>query len=157
MAHLNAPAEFFAYVCGVLASEPAIDPCWSADHLSVVFPKKSENGFDIEVAYDPSSNVLELQTDRGYHDHYHVAKFDSFSAALACVFGLVRDLLSPNMRIEETTSNGRPRKWKLQSRTNGQWVTESTAGLLMWNIFGRESTVAYSNHVLPSREFTPDA
>ena len=151
------PTEFFAYVSEILASEPAVDHSWSADRLSVVFPKKSDNGFDIVVAYDPSTNTLEIQTDRGYHDHYHIEKFDSFSAALACVFGLVRDLLSPNMRIEETTANGKPRKWQLQSYTKGQWVTESTTGLLVWNIFGRKSTVAYSNHVLPLREFNPDA
>lgn len=157
MAALTTEAQFSGYVSDLLSSEAAIDHSWSEDRLKIIFPKRNEQGFDIEVRYDPTAKTLEVETDRGYHDHFHVEKFDTFGAALGCVFGLVRDLLSRNMRIEETLSNGRPRKWQLQSYKDGNWVTEASVGLLVWNVFAKKTSVTYSNDVLPPREFDQDA
>ena len=132
--------QFFEYANDLVVS-PAIDHAWSEDRLTISFPKKNENGFDIEVTYDPISKIIGIQTDRGYHDHFHIDRFDTISASFERVFGLVRDLLTQNMRIEETLTNGRPRKWSLQAHVKGNWITESTTGLLFWNIFGNKSTV----------------
>lgn len=154
---MKSAAQFFEFVSGLVESDPAITCRWSQDRLKVSFPKNENSGFDIEVAYEPTSETLNLQTDHGYHDHFHTNQFESFSAALSNVFGLVRDLLSPNMRIVETRANGKPRKWQLQALVDGNWATEAKVGLLFWNVFGEKTTVEYINHVLPPREFNRGA
>ncbi len=152
-----AESQFYEYAERLAVSSPAVNHRWSEDRLTISFPKMTERGFDVEVAYDPISKVLQIQTDRGYHNHIHTEKFENFQAALVCVFGLVCDLLSRNMRIEETRANGKPRRWKLQANINGKWVTESSTGLLIWNIFGSKSTAEYSNDALPPRQHTHGA
>lgn len=148
---------FYDYANGLAASSSAVDHRWSEDRLTIFFPKMNERGFDIEVAYDPISRILAIQTDRGFRDHFHTEEFENFPAALACVFGLVRDLLARNMRIEETQVNGKPEKWKLQASIDGKWVTKSITGLLIWHICGSKSTAEYSNDALPLREIGHDA
>jgi len=117
----------------------------------VLFRKQTESGFDIKVSFDAPSQMISLETDRGYHDHFHTEKFENRAAAFSCVFGIVRDLLTQHMRIEEIQSNGRPRKWLLQAFRDGRWATESSTGLLFWNVFGRRTHVYYQNDALPPR------
>ncbi|GBG03942.1 hypothetical protein AZSI13_32690 [Azospira sp. I13] len=157
MTAVSAESQFYEYANQLAGSASSVHHRWSEDRLTISFRKINDEGFDIEVSYDPISKELEIQTDRGCHDHFHAEKFESFPAALACVFGLVRDLLSRNMRIEETQANGKPRKWELQANINGKWVTESTTGLFIWNVFGSKSMAKYSNDALPPRERCHDA
>jgi len=66
--------------------------------------------------------------------------------------GLVRDLLSPGMRLRELRAAGRPYKWILEGRLSGQWHTEQTMALLIWNYFGVRSERIYQNAHLPERD-----
>ena len=144
--------EFFDFAAGLLKTHPSLEHRWSDDKTTVVFEKRSPTGFDIKVNYDAASQIASVETDRGYHDHFHVDRFENQNAAFTTVFGLVRDLLTRNMRIQELRSNGSPRKWLVQSLRDGQWVTESSMGLLIWNFFGKRSHAEYQNDALPPRE-----
>jgi hypothetical protein len=43
------------------------------------------------------------------------------------------------MRILETRNGGMARKWELQVNRDGQWVTESSTTLILWNYLGRRT------------------
>lgn len=123
---------------------------WNSD-FKITFKKENENGFDISIEEDGDSILLE--TDNGYHDHIEINNFGSEKEAFTQVFGLVRDLLSNNMRIRVIMKNGKPTKWILEYFDNNKWQEESTMGLLTLNIFGKKTEQAFSNNILPSRTF----
>ena len=142
---------FFEYVDGLLRSYPSLEHEWSDANTTILFRKKGPTGFDIKVNYDTTAQIVSLETDRGYHDHFHIDRFEGPDAGFTTVFGLVRDLLSRNMRIQEVQSNGSPRKWLVQAYREGKWVTKSSMGLLLWNFFGKRTHTEYQNDALPPR------
>jgi hypothetical protein len=123
---------------------------WNSDS-KITFKKEDENGFDISIEDDGDSILLE--TDNGYHDCIEINNFKSEQEALLQVFGLVRDLLSNNMRIRVIMKSGKPIKWILEYFEHNKWREESTMGLLTLNIFGKTTEQVFSNNILPSRSF----
>lgn len=65
--------------------------------------------------------------------------------------GVVRDLLSKNMRIKEILSNNKPVRWLLQYKGENGWETEATNGLIFYNYLGKKSERLNSNDTLPPR------
>ncbi len=117
----------------------------------ITFKKENENGFDITIEDDGDS--ISLETDNGYHDHFEINNFESEKQALSQVFGLVRDLLSNNMRIRVIMKSGKPTKWILEYFEDNKWQEESIMGLFTLNIFGKKTEQVFSNDILPSRTF----
>jgi hypothetical protein len=144
-------AQYQRYVEGFVSFNRLSGVTWSDDRTTIRIPKRQLSGYDIEVAYYPVDHMVHIGTDRGYHDHVHVETADELKDCLSSIFGLVRDMLSSNMRILETLSGGKGRKWELQSLRSGNWVTESSTGLLLWNYFGQKTHREYSNETLPPR------
>ncbi|WP_416768235.1 hypothetical protein ACM66T_07525 [Sulfurimonas sp. ST-25] len=124
---------------------------WDESNLKVIFLKSDEGGFDISVS-DDGDDIIGIETDMGIHDHIHIQEAESYEKALSFVFGLVRDMLSENMRIREITKNEKPVKWILENYQDGKWFEEHTVGLLLFNYFGKKSEKVYSNHTLPPRK-----
>jgi hypothetical protein len=58
------------------------------------------------------------------------------TAEEACIdaLGLVRDLLSPGMRLVETSAGGRPYRWDLEVFDDGRWRLEESCGLLLYKL-----------------------
>lgn len=140
--------QFFTYISSLLSDHPAIEYEWKKNNREIVFKKKTDSGFDITVSYE--KQYITLETDRGYHDHFEA--FEKFDEIIKYVMGIVRDLLSRDMRIKEILSNGKPRKWQLQSKQNGEWVTEASSGLIFWNYFRKRTEKNFSNNTLEPRE-----
>jgi hypothetical protein len=134
----------------ILAEHPEVKHSWSIDddedHCILDIPKQSEHGFDITVEVYP--HEIAVSTD-GPHVHFDDVKH--IGAAVQEALGLVRDLLSPTMRVVKYQSNGQPYKWCLESLRDGKWYREDTMGILFYNFFGRRSTIICQNHVLPGR------
>jgi len=122
---------------------------WESDS-KVTFRKENDSGFDISIECD--RNLILLEIDNGYHDHINVEDFKSEEEALSQIFGLVRDLLSKNMRTVISKS-GSPKKWIVEYFDGREWEQESTMGLLIFNPFGKEMVNIYSNDILPPRKF----
>lgn len=117
------------------------------DHALLEIQGKGEAGFDITAHIWPSEIML---WGEGWHDHY--AAEEPLHEFVAGMLGLLRDMLSPSMRIREKLSNGTPYRWHLENFEDGVWVSESMCSLFFWNWFGTRTEKIYSNHVLPIRE-----
>jgi len=55
------------------------------------------------------------------------------------------------MRVKEYKAGLTGYKWELQNNEEGTWITESTTGLLIYNLFARKSITHFSNSLLPLR------
>lgn len=130
----------------ILTDHPELPHVWKANsHL--VFPRLTESGFDVEVLVDGSGIVVSAL---GAHEHF--GQSDGSAAEIVdAALGLVRDLLSPGMRLWEKRAGRMPCRWKLESQTAESWHAESETGLLLFNFFGRRSERVYQNHHLPIR------
>ena len=146
------PSAFFKYVDERLRSEAALSVSWSDDQLTCTIEKSDKTGFDIVIAHDPDNAILLLGTDCGYHDHFHLDTFDSEATGFESLLGIVRDLLSPTMRILEVKAGGKARKWELQSLVNDRWHTEGTTGLLLWNPLAKRTEIVHANNTLAARD-----
>jgi hypothetical protein len=109
-------------------------------------PKQSENGFDITVEVFPHEIIVSAD---GPHLHFDDMK--NIETTVQEALGLIRDMLSPAIRVVEQRSNGHPYKWHLESFRNGQWQREDTTDILFYNYFGKKSKTIYQNDILPGR------
>lgn len=140
------------YIEGLLVNHKNIFTEWNENSTEITIKKAEQNGFDVTVGMD--NDMIYLYTDCGYHDHWHLDQFQGTETALETVFGLVRDLLSENMRIKVMLSNNKPYRWLLQAKEKEEdrWLVESSTGLLLWNYFGRRSEQIFSNSQLSPRD-----
>ncbi|RBP47628.1 hypothetical protein DES53_101425 [Roseimicrobium gellanilyticum] len=133
-----------------LAKQPEIQHSWSVDddedHAILEIQGKGDAGFDITVHIDSDAIIL---WGEGWHEHYSVT--EPKKDFVAGMLGLIRDMLSPSMRIRERRSNGTPYKWTLENFEEGTWGVENTCALVFWNWFGTKTEAFYSNEVLPAR------
>ena len=122
------------------------------DFTEITFSKKDKNGFDITV--EEENGELILYTETAYHDHFTHEAFENKEETFDYVFGLVRDLLSNNMRIREIQKNNMPIKVYLEYQKNEEWLIESNIGILSWvifNPFAQKEEIIYTNNTLPKR------
>ena len=85
---------------------------YDEDHCILDIPEESDGGFPVTVEVDPDELAAQA-------------------------LGLVRDLLSPAMRIRERLAGGEAYKWAFESYLDGKWVTEEWVGFFFWNYFGK--------------------
>lgn len=117
------------------------------DHCYLKIQDTGHPGFDIVIEAGPEEIVISA---RGWHEHYPLT--GSVNDLVADTLGMVRDLLSPVMRIREELSNGSPFRWHLENQMDGKWIIESTTGLLFYPWLGRKTERIFMNQALPIRE-----
>ncbi|MBD3329342.1 hypothetical protein GF357_02500 [Candidatus Dojkabacteria bacterium] len=142
---------FYKYISRILSEDDRIPYEWKKDKKEIVFKKLDEEGFDIALNCE-DDNYLYLSTNLGYYDFYYYESLEQISDILPETMGLVRDLLSPNMRIVEKLSNSKPYKWLLQCKKDNDWITERVSGLVFYNYLGKRIEKIYSNNTLPPRD-----
>ena len=144
--------EFVKQAKGILSQHPQIRHNWSVDadedHCILDIPVQCEGGFDItaEVA-DEEITV----SAGGAHSNANLAGGDP-EEFVGRALGMVRDLLSPAMRVRERTAGGRAYKWAFEFFQDGKWRMTEEVCLLFWNWFGRRGERLHQNTVLPSRD-----
>ena len=135
----------------MLSHYPQIKHNWTIDeeknNCTLVLPNESENGFAIMV--EIINNEITIFAGNG-HINYEVYK--NVDEEVGRLLGLVRDLLSPGMRIKELLAGGKPYKWIFEFFHEGKWLKEAWMGLIFWNYFGKRSEKIYQNNTLPARE-----
>ncbi len=130
-----------------LAQHPTIQHEWilqeggAGGTLSI--PQQCPDGYPIEVQVDDESVLL---TCGNFHDH-HTPPEGNHEFVKRSMY-LLRELLSPSMRVHEFHSNGRPYKFRLESKTSEGWETELTMGFVFYNYFGRKTEVFLQNTLL---------
>lgn len=134
-----------------LATHPDVKHSWSIDadedHCLLEIPKHADDGFDIMIEVCPDQITVFAE---GAHDHLDSG--GDIRGTVGTALGLLRDLLSPSMRVREHRAGGTPYKWHIENLEEGSWVVESSTGLMFWPYFGRRDERIYQNHILPVRE-----
>jgi hypothetical protein len=143
--------SFVRQAKAALSGYPHLKHEWSIDgdedHCILDIPEESKDGFPITVEAWPSEITV---IAGGAHMHYDLeGDIEDLSGR---VLGLVRDLLSPGMRIRECLAGGKPYKWVIELFRNGQWVTEETLRELFFRWFGRRTEKIYQNKTLAARQ-----
>jgi hypothetical protein len=114
-------------------------------------PKLSQKGFEITVVADQE----EVTVYSEYLAHQHFTSDGDHQKASQLAMGLVRDLLSPVMRIRLVKIGGKPARGDLETLRDGKWRRESTTALFVLRLFRERTVEYYSNERLPARQ-VPD-
>ena len=140
----------------LLADQPGLPHEWREEGGIVVlrFPRRSQAGFDVGVEARADGVEVTAGTDSGgTHVRFDLGEYESPDALVAHVLGLVRDLLSPGMRLRVREAGGTPYRWHLESSDGrGGWRTEDTMGLLAWPFWRRRTERVLRNDTLPPRD-----
>lgn len=139
---------FYKYISDIISDEKDLVYEWNDNKSEIIFKKNTDEGFDITVSY--ATNFIYMFTDRGYHKQFEIV--DTLGETLNDIMGMVRDLLSKNMRIREYLTNKKPYKWNLEYFEDKQWKIAGSTTLMFWNYFGKKSEQIYSNDILPVRD-----
>ena len=132
-----------------MRASPALPHEWVSEAESLVLriPAISSDGFDVEL--QANAGGLELRCG-DMHPPLDVSSDPA--AAVRDALGLVRDVLSPGIRLRELTAGGNADHWLLEATTERGWEVEFRMGLMFWNYFGRRSERIYCNDHLPARQ-----
>ena len=132
-----------------LQTTPALRHEWRSegDALVLRIPKIAPDGFDVEL----EANVEGLELRCG-DMHTPLAVGSEPDGAVRDALGMIRDLLSPGMRLREQWAGGSPYRWSLEALGNGGWQCEYEMALFVWNFLGRRSECIYKNGHLPVRD-----
>lgn len=145
--HKTISREFFyEYLSKCMEIEDNLDYEWNNNNTELTIKKKSEEGFDVIVRFEVESFLID--TDIGWHD-----EFGNSEERLDWLMGVIRDLLSKNMRIRVISSNEHPYKWIVELFNNSKWGGFLVKHLMFWKILGKKSEKFYTNDILPPRDF----
>ena len=108
------------------------------DSNSIMVKAATQKGFD--VMFEDTEDEYRVYFE-GWHEHFEKTEVES---ALECfAFGL-----SDSCRIKEYSRRGKPYKWILESKVDGEWESDSTTGLITLNIFGKPDVKYLKNRVI---------
>ena len=141
---MTSQERFREYATATLQKHPEITHTWLQDRgvVQLRIPAKIEDGFDVEILVDDDTTIF------WGNGHCH---FDLDESSLPNLFGLIRDMLSPSMRVQEFYAGRTMYRARLQKIEGGVWSTEQTTALIFWNYFGRRSIKTFVNRTLPAR------
>ncbi|MDO9411468.1 MAG: hypothetical protein Q7T81_02685 [Pseudolabrys sp.] len=144
---MNLPESFRQYG-ELLANNASFSHEWTSrpDGCVLSIPSQSKDGFDVRV--DVGIDEATVFWGNG-HSHYEVT--DNIQTLVEEIFGLLRDLLSTDMRVRHYYAAGTLYWAKLEAFDGTKWSVERSTGLIFWNYFGKRSVTTHSNAVLPGR------
>jgi len=115
---------------------------------TLLVPKLNAEGFEVTVVVDET----EISVFTEYIAHAHFTSDGKHGEIVACALGLVRDLLSPGMRVRVYEAGGSPYRGDLEVFDRGVWKREWSTSLFVFTWFRRKSQKVFANHRMPSRE-----
>jgi hypothetical protein len=104
----------------------------------ITIKPESPDGF--EVTFEDGENEYTVYF-QGWHEHFDKSEEER---ALNC-FALG---LSNSCRIKEYSKNGKPYKWVLESKDNGEWQEDSVMGLLTFNFWNKPEIKYLQNRLI---------
>jgi hypothetical protein len=144
--------EFIDYGKELLSRHPDLPHKWEVDRekpgATLKFPRQSSSGFDVVI--DVKSSQITVSTGELAHEHFEPEEGPNIYL-VESVFGYVRDLLSPDMRLREKLAGNKPRWAAVESFGGRVWHPESVFRLILWNFLAKKSEKIYTNEQLPGR------
>jgi hypothetical protein len=114
----------------------------------LVIPKLSDEGFEVTVIADDQEVTVYTE----YLAHQHFTSDGNHEEVSQQAMGLVRDLLSPVMRLCVIEVGGKPFQAHFEISHRGEWHRESTTALFSLPFFRKRIERFYVNRRLPIRE-----
>ena len=141
--------RFYDLACQLMAEHPLV-PYSTAEtsrSRSLRFEPQDDDGFAVEVEAHDGEVLI------------HTAGIDSYTFPLdedpadvvTDVFSVVRDLLSPHMRLRAISAGKTPYKFIVESWNGTSWDSEHTTTSLAFNYFAKRTERIYINRHLPGR------
>jgi hypothetical protein len=119
-AHASGPSQPIAATlreeaASALARHPDLRHEWSDDGTVVTlrFPPANADGFDVMIQAGEGDLCVFMGAN---HHHFDIDPRNP-KESVTVALGLVRDLLTPNMRLRERRVAGRPYRWLLEAPT----------------------------------------
>jgi hypothetical protein len=113
----------------------------------LVFPAQSPDGFEVRITIDR----LGIRVHSGKLVHAQIDHVADLAGGIEAAFGMVRDLLSPDMRLTERYA-GKQIIWAAIERFDGtEWRRSYDTGLLLFNYFRKRRESVFVNRHLPGR------
>ena len=138
----------------LLEHHPHLDHEWRDDGqtLALIVPRRSPHSFDVSLAATAQGVQVAVSTESGgMHVPFDPRDYESADALIGHALGLVRDLLSTDMRLRVLEAGGTPYRWYLESRDGTGWRTENTMGLLVWPFWRPRAERIFQNDALSRR------
>ncbi|MGE3517185.1 MAG: hypothetical protein AB7H53_18785 [Hyphomicrobium sp.] len=132
----------------VLAEQHALRSQWTSERerCELFVPKAASNGFDIRFAVE-----TEAVTVNWGNWHSRFEPTEGNDVLVEYLFGLLRDMVSCDMRVRELWAGGTPYRGYLETCQGEDWLIEQEMGLIFWNYFGRRTVKIFTNAILPGR------
>lgn len=145
--------KFVVYAKALLEKHPHLEHQWSMDadedHCILDFSASDTDGFAVTIEVYPNQITIFAL---GAHAHYELK--EDHGMLIESAMGLVRDLLSPSMRIKAYLSGVKPYRWDIEFLEDGDWKRIDTTALIFWNYFGARRQRIYQNRTLEIRNNT---
>ena len=145
----NFTEPFVQQAEAVLAAYPHLHREWRrrTGEVKLVFPPAGPEGFEVWALASDSELIV-----GGERAHHHFEYDDGPQEdVVAAALGLVRDLLSPAMRVREYLAGASAYRWALEAEVNGEWHSEEESGDVFYNWFAPRSERVRQNHHLAPR------
>lgn len=146
------PKVFRTVVESLIRCSPEHTRDWQlvskAGNTELVIPKLAEEGFKITVVADDS----EVSVYSEYLAHEHFTSDGDHEAVSNQAMGLVRDLLSPLMRLRVTEVKGSVIRARFEVMRDGAWKAEAITGLLAFSFFSKRTEKFFINRRMPIRK-----
>lgn len=114
----------------------------------LIIPRLSPEGFEITVVADEA----EVTVYSEYIAHQHFTSDGDHRNVSQLAMGLVRDLLSPVMRVRLVKVGNKPVRGDFETWHDGKWRRGSTTVLFNLRFFRSRTVEYYTNERLPKRE-----
>jgi len=146
------PQVFRSITTSIARQSPAESADWHIEEkdgvCTLVIPKLVADGFEITVEADES----EVTVYSEFIAHQHFTSNGNHEEVCQMAMGLVRDLLSPGMRLRVIELGGKPSRAHFETSREGVWRRESTTVLFSLPFFQKRVERFYINHRLPIRK-----
>jgi hypothetical protein len=146
------PQVFRAAVVGIREKSPADCLDWRLEDKNgaceLVIPKLSDDGFEVIVIADD----CEVTVYSEHIAHQHFTSDGNHEEVCQLALGLVRDLLSPAMRLRVIEVGGKPSRAHFEISRDGVWRRDGTTVLFSLPFFRKRVERFYTNRRLPIRK-----
>jgi hypothetical protein len=146
------PQVFRSVITSIARQSPAESADWLIEEedgmCTLVIPKLVADGFEITVEADDS----EVTVYSEFIAHQHFTSDGNHDEVCQMAMGLVRDLLSPAMRLRVIEVGGKVSRAHFETSRAGIWHRESTTALFSLPFFRKRVERFYINRRLPIRK-----
>lgn len=145
---MDLPTLFFSHGQSVLNTTPDLVHGWThgADVTTLTIPTSSPSGFEIRSEVEKDQITVHWGN---WHTPFEL-EIDP-DQLVQDVFGLVRDMLSSDMRLRELVAGSSPYRGYLESFDGTSWTVEQEMGMAFWNYFAKRTERIFTNTALAPR------